>query len=54
MTNFRKKMLDIIMSLDVCDSILNDDLCFLTKVKVYYGYGMFKCNAQQTLLIIGR
>ena len=54
MTNFRKTMLYTIMSVDGYDSILNDDLCFLTKVKVYYGYGMFKCNAQQTLLIIGR
>ncbi len=57
MTNFRKTMLYTIMSVDGYDSILNDDLRFLTKVKVeevYYGYGMFKCNAQQTLLIISR
>ncbi|MDG1098498.1 MAG: hypothetical protein P8O20_03860 [Bacteroidia bacterium] len=45
------------MSVDGYDSVLNDDLCFLTKVKaegVYYGCGMFKCDAQRTLLIIGR
>lgn len=50
-------MLYTIMSVDGYDSILNDDLRFLTKVKVeevYYGYGMVKCNAQQTLLIISR
>lgn len=57
MTNFRKTMLYTIMSVDGYDSVLNDDLCFLTKVKaegVYYGCGMFKCDAQRTLLIIGR
>ena len=57
MTNFIKTMLYTIMSVDGYDSILNDDLRFLTKVNVegvYYGYGMFKCDAQRTLVIISR